>query len=153
MTPEQIRIVQSTWVKVLSTKDTAARLFYERLFETDPSLRALFRSDMRQQGEKLMQVMDAAVNGLSRLERIVSAIQELGRRHADYGVQDHHYDTVGAALLWALGKSLGAEFTPKVKDAWATVYGVLATTMREAAVTTRVTNPLPERQPNRSDAA
>ncbi len=143
MTPEHVRIVQSTWVKVLPIKDTAAQLFYERLFETDPSLRALFRSDMRQQGEKLMQVMDAAVNGLSRLERIVSAIQELGRRHADYGVKDHHYGTVGAALLWTLGKSLGAEFTPKVKDAWATVYAVLATTMREAAVTTLVSNTLP----------
>jgi hemoglobin-like flavoprotein len=153
MTPEHIRIVQSTWVKVLPIKHTAAQLFYERLFETDPSLRALFRSDMRQQGEKLMQVMDAAVNGLSRLERIVSAIQELGRRHADYGVKDYHYGTVGAALLWTLGKSLGAEFTPKVKDAWATVYAVLATTMREAAVTTRVSNPLAARQPNRGDAA
>jgi hemoglobin-like flavoprotein len=152
MTPEHIRIVQSTWVKVLPIKDTAAQLFYERLFETDPSIRALFRSDMRQQGEKVMQVIDAAVNGLSRLERIVSAIQELGRRHADYGVKDHHYGTVGAALLWTLGKSLGAEFTPEAKDAWTMVYDVLATTKREAAVTARLTDPLPARQPNRSDA-
>ena len=135
MTPEHIRIVQSTWVKVLPIKDTAAQLFYERLFEMDPSLRALFQGDMRQQGEKLMQVIDAAVNGLSRLERIVTAIEELGRRHVDYGVKDHHYDTVGAALLWTLDKSLGAEFTPEARDAWATVYGILATTMQEAAAT------------------
>jgi hemoglobin-like flavoprotein len=153
MTPEHIRIVQSTWVKVLPIKNTAAQLFYERLFETDPSLRALFPSDMRQQGEKVMQVIDAAVNGLTRLERIVTAIQELGRRHAEYGVKDHHYDTVGAALLWTLGKSLGAEFTPEAKDAWATVYAVLATTMQEAAVTTRDRNILPAPQPDRRDAA
>ena len=153
MTPEHIRIVQFTWVKVLPIQDTAAQLFYERLFETDPSLRALFRRDMRQQGAKLMQVIDAAVNGLSRLERIVSAIQELGRRHADYGVRDHHYDAVGAALLWTLGKSLGTEFTPKVRDAWATVYAVLATTMQEAAATTRVTNPLTAQQTDRRDVA
>jgi hemoglobin-like flavoprotein len=153
MTPEHVRIVQSTWVKVLPVKDTAAQLFYERLFEIDPSLRALFRSDMRQQGEKLMHLIDAAVNGLSRLERIVSAIQELGRRHADYGVKDHHYATVGAALLWTLGKSLGAEFSPEAKDAWATVYSVLATTMQEAAATTRVRITLPARQPDQRDAA
>jgi hemoglobin-like flavoprotein len=152
MTPEHIRIVQSTWVKVLPIKDTAAQLFYERLFETDPSLRALFRTDVRQQREKLMQVIDAAVNGLSRLERITAAIQELGRRHADYGVKDHDYGTVGAALLWTLGKSLGPELTPEAKDAWATVYGVLATTMREAAVTARVTDTLAARQPNQRDA-
>ena len=107
MTPEQIRIVQSTWVKVLPVKDSAVQLFYERLFEMDPSTRSLFQGDMRQQGEKLMQVIDAAVNGLSHLERIVSAIQDLGRRHVDYGVKDHHYGTVGAALLWTLDKSLG----------------------------------------------
>jgi hemoglobin-like flavoprotein len=152
VTPERIRTVQSTWVKVLPIKDAAAQLFYERLFEMDPSLRALFPSDLCQQGEKLMQVIDAAVNGLSHLERIIAAIQELGRRHADYGVKDHHYGTVGAALLWTLSKSLGAEFTAEAKDAWATVYGVLAATMREAAATTRGSNTSPARQPDRRDA-
>jgi len=140
MAPEHVRLVQSTWVKVLPIKDTAAQLFYERLFEMDPSLRALFRGDMRQQGEKLMQVIDAAVNGLSHLERIVTAIQELGRRHVDYGVKDHHYDTVGAALLWTLEKSLGKEFTREARNAWTTVYSILATTMQEAAATRRDKN-------------
>ena len=153
MTPGHIRVVQSTWVKVLPVKDTASQLFYERLFATDPSLRALFGSDMRQQGEKLMHVIDAAVNGLSRLEGIVAAIQELGRRHAGYGVKDHHYDTVGAALLWTLGKTLGAEFTAEAKDAWATVYGVLASTMREGALATRLTDTPGAGQPNRRGAA
>lgn len=145
MTPERIRTVQSTWVKMLPIKASAAQLFYEKLFETDPSLRALFKGDMRQQGEKLMQVIDAAVNGLSRLEHITAAIQELGRRHAAYGVKDHHYDTVGVALLWTLSESLGAEFTPEAKDAWVTVYDVLATTMREAAATSRLTDALAAR--------
>jgi len=140
MAPEHVRLVQSTWVKVLPIKDTAAQLFYERLFEMDPSLRALFRGDMREQGEKLMQLIDASVNGLSHLERIVTAIQELGRRHVDYGVKDHHYDTVGAALLWTLDKSLGKEFTREARNAWATVYGILATTMQEAAATRRDKN-------------
>jgi hemoglobin-like flavoprotein len=153
MTPEHILIVQSTWIKVLPIKDTAAQLFCERLFETDPSLRGLFRGDMRQQGAMFMQAIDAAVNALSPLERIVPLIGQLGRRYADYGVKDHHYDAVGAALLWMLGNGLGAEFTPEAKDAWATVYGVLATAMREAAVTSRVRNTLPAPQPNQRNAA
>ena len=133
MTPEQARIVQRTWLKVLPVKDTAAQLFYDRLFEIDPSLRSLFHGDMRAQGEKMMQIMDAAVNGINRLEQIFPAVQDLGRRHAGYGVKGYHYGAVGAALLWALDKTLGSEFTPEAKDAWATVYGVLARTMREAA--------------------
>ena len=142
MTPERIRTVQSTWVKVLPIKHLAAQLFYIRLFEIDPSLRALFQSDQRQQGEKLMLVIDAAVNGLSRLERITAAIQELGKRHVDYGVKDHDYDAVGAALLWTLDTTLGAEFTPEARDAWTAVYEALAATMREAAATSRVRNAL-----------
>ena len=138
MTPERIRTVQSTWVKLLPIKHSAAQLFYQRLFETDPSLRILFKGDMRQQGEKLMQVIDGAVNGLTNLERITAAIQDLGRRHANYGVEDHHYDTVAVALLWTLSESLGSEFTPEAKEAWLTVYDVLATTMREAAATSRL---------------
>ena len=133
MTPQQIRIVQSTWLKVLPVKEAAAQCFYDRLFELDPSLRKLFRGDIRGQGQKLMQVIDAAVNGLGRLEHVVPMIQALGRRHAGYGVKDDHYGTVGAALLWTLGKILGADFTLEAKDAWAMVYGTLATTMREAA--------------------
>ena len=148
MTPDHIRLVQASWRRVLPIKDTAAQLFYQRLFEIDPSLRTLFRRDVQEQGAKLMQVMDAAVNGLSQLERILPSIQELGRRHADYGVKDQHYGVVGATLLWTLGKGLGAEFTPEVKDAWATVYGLLATTMREAAATARVRATLPPPPPN-----
>lgn len=143
MTPEDIRTVQSTWLKVLPFKDIAARLFYQKLFELDPSLRGLFRGDMKQQGETLMQVMDVAVNGLGQLERLVPSIQERGRRYIDYRLKDHHYATLGAALLWTLSKGLGAGFTPEVKAAWAAVYGVLARIMREAAATTFCERRLP----------
>jgi hemoglobin-like flavoprotein len=133
VTHEQIRIVQSTWVKMLLIKDAAAQLFYARLFEVDPCLGNLFRGDVREQGNKLMQVMDAAVNGLSRLEHFVPIVQHLGRRHVGYGVKDHHYRTVGAVLLWTLNQGLGPDFTEDVSDAWAGAYDVLASTMREAA--------------------
>jgi len=137
MTPEHIHAVQSTWGKVLPIKAIAARLFCERLLETDPSLSCLFRGDMRQQGAKLIQVIDAAVNALSRLDRIGPLMQVIGRRYADRGVDDHHFGMVGAALLWTLDKALVHEFTPEVRDAWATVYGELVAAMLDAAATTQ----------------
>ena len=88
---------------------------------------------MAEQRRKLMQMLTAAVKGLDRLDRLVPVVEDLGRRHAGYGVADAHYDTVGAALLWTLEKGLGSAFTPEVKEAWATVYGLLATTMKNAA--------------------
>jgi nitric oxide dioxygenase len=76
-----------------------------------------------------------AVNGLDRLDQIVPAVQQLGIRHAGYGVKEEHYAAVAAALLWTLEEGLGADFTPEVKDAWTAAYTVLATTMQQAAAT------------------
>jgi hemoglobin-like flavoprotein len=133
VTPTQKALVQDTFASIAPIADDAAALFYRRLFELDPSLRAMFRGDMTEQRRKLMNMIGAAVKGLDRLEQLVPVVQDLGRRHAGYGVEDRHYDTVGAALLWTLEKGLGPAFTPAVKDAWATVYGLLASTMQAAA--------------------
>lgn len=133
MTPEQKTMVQESWAKVVPISDKAAELFYGKLFEMDPDLKPLFKGDMAEQGAKLMKMITVAVNGLDRLDEIVPAVQGLGKRHVAYGVTDEHYDTVGGALLWTLEAGLGDDFTPDVKEAWATVYGILATTMKEAA--------------------
>jgi hemoglobin-like flavoprotein len=133
LTPQQKRLVQDTFVTIAPIADDAAALFYRRLFEIDPSLERMFRGDMAVQRKRLMQMIAVAVRGLDRLDELVPAVQDLGRRHAGYGVEDRHYDTVGAALLWTLDKGLGAAFTPEVRTAWTAVYGILATTMKTAA--------------------
>lgn len=133
MDQESIRLVQQTWKQVDPIREQAAALFYGRLFELDPSLRPLFKGDMAEQGRKLMNMLATAAMGLDRLDSIVGEVQALGRRHVAYGVQDAHYDTVGAALLWTLEQGLGDAFTPQVKTAWAEAYTLLADTMKQAA--------------------
>jgi hemoglobin-like flavoprotein len=133
MTPEQRTLVQTTFAKVAPIAEPAAALFYQRLFELDPSLKPLFKSDMAEQGKKLMQMIGVAVAGLDRPAELLPAVRLLGARHAGYGVKDEHYDTVAAALVWTLEQGLGADFTPEVKNAWVTVYGLLSVTMKEAA--------------------
>jgi hemoglobin-like flavoprotein len=113
--------------------DPAAKLFYQKLFELDPELKPLFKGDMDEQGKKLMKMIATAVNGLDRLEDIVPVVQDLGVRHAGYGVKDKDYDTVGEALIWTLQQGLDEMFTPEVEEAWIAVYGVLAGTMKGAA--------------------
>jgi hemoglobin-like flavoprotein len=133
LTVAQKKLVQDSFATIAPIADDAAVLFYSRLFELDPSLQPMFRGDMATQRRMLMQVLTQAVNGLDRLDQLVPVVRNLGRRHVRYGVEDAHYDTVGAALLWTLEKGLGSAFTADVKEAWATVYGLLATTMKEAA--------------------
>ncbi|MES2684200.1 MAG: globin family protein [Pseudomonadota bacterium] len=133
MTPQQIVLVQQSFAKVEPIADTAASLFYQRLFEIDPSALPLFRGgNMEQQGRRLMQMIAVAVKGLNQLDDLVPAVQALGRRHAGYGVLPQHYSTVGAALLWTLGQGLGPAFTPEVETAWVETYGLLSTVMQEA---------------------
>ena len=133
MIPEQAILVKESWAKVVPIKEQAAELFYTKLFEIDPSLQPMFKGNMAEQGRKLMAMINTAVNGLDRLEAIVPAVEDLGRRHVAYGVKDKDYDTVGTALLWTLQQGLGPGFTTEVKNAWITVYGVLANTMKKAA--------------------
>jgi hemoglobin-like flavoprotein len=133
MSPEHKRLVQSSFTQVAALGEPAAALFYQRLFELDPRLRPLFKSDMAEQGRKLLAMIATAVNGLDDLGALVPAVQALGARHRGYGVADQDYETVAAALLWTLEQGLGAGFTPAVKDAWVAVYTVLADTMKQAA--------------------
>jgi hemoglobin-like flavoprotein len=133
VTDTQKVLVQESFAAVMPIADAAAALFYRRLFELDPSLERMFKGDMKEQRKKLMQMLTAAVKGLDRLDQLVPVVEDLGRRHAGYGVADAHYDTVGEALLWTLEKGLGNAFTPEVKDAWIAVYGLLAGTMKNAA--------------------
>lgn len=132
MTPEQIEMVQSSFKKVAPIADTAADIFYDRLFEIAPQVRPLFPEDMSDQKKKLMQMLATAVNGLTRLDQILPAVQELGRRHTGYDVTEEHYDHVGAALLYTLGKGLGDAFTPELEAAWGETYATLAGVMIDA---------------------
>ena len=130
---DQKQLVQNSWEKVLPISDTAATLFYGRLFELDPSTRPLFKdTNMAQQRKKLIQVIGTVVNGLNRLDQLIPTVSNLGRRHLAYGVRDEHYSSVGKALIWTLEQGLGADFTPEVRAAWTTVYAVLAETMKNA---------------------
>jgi len=99
----QQHLVRASFAKVAPIADTAAAMFYERLFATDPTLRPLFKGDMVVQGRLLMTMIETAVENVHQLDQILPAVRDLGRRHAGYGVKAADYDTVVGALLGTLG--------------------------------------------------
>jgi nitric oxide dioxygenase len=129
MTPDQIRLVRESFAKVVPIHTAAAAIFYDRLFQVAPEIRSLFPTDLTPQGAKLMAALGMVAAGLERLESIIPQVHELGRRHADYGVRDAHYDLIGQTLIWTLDKVLGAAFTPETREAWIEAYGMLAEAM------------------------
>ena len=135
MTNEQIKLVQDSFRQVSPIAETAAQLFYARLFELDPDLELLFKGNLTEQGRKLMQMLGLAVSSLDRMEQLLPVVRSLGARHVSYGVRDKDYDTVGQALLWTLQKGLGEAFTPDVEAAWSNVYATLASEMQSGVGT------------------
>ena len=133
ITGTQKLLVQTTFAQVAPIADQAVTMFYDRLFEIDPDLRIMFKEDMTEQRRMLMETLALAVAGLDAPDELVPVVQELGRRHRDYGVSDADYDAVGTALLWTLEQGLGPSFTEEVRDAWTAVYGLLAGVMKSAA--------------------
>jgi hemoglobin-like flavoprotein len=134
MTPRQIDLIRTSWSAVEPISDAAARLFYDRLFESDPAIKRLFaKTDMQAQRGILMQTLTLLVSSLDDFELVVPVLEALGRVHAGYGVRQRHYDTVEAALLWALDRGLGEAFDDETADAWATAYSAVASVMIEAA--------------------
>jgi hemoglobin-like flavoprotein len=133
MNDHTIALVRESFDLIEPIAPQAGALFYANLFEADPSLQRLFNGDAAAQGAKLMQMVALAVARLDQPEVLQPLLRQLGQRHAGYGVQHAHYDTVGAALLKTLYQGLGVAYTPEVEEAWIDVYGVLATTMKEAA--------------------
>ena len=143
MTPEDVELVQSTFEKVRPISQEAAGLFYGRLFEVAPEVKPLFKGDMAEQGRKLMKMLSLVVNSLDRLDELKPIVQKMGERHAMYGAEAHHYDTVAGALLWTLEQGLGDAFTPETRIAWVKAYTFLATTMLEAAARVTIEIPSP----------
>jgi len=126
MTPDQVKLVQQSFAKLAPIADQAAVMFYDRLFEVAPQVKAMFPADMAEQRRKLMATVSAVVNGLGTLESVLPAASALARRHVSYGAKAEHYPVVGGALLWTLEKGLGDGWTTEVADAWTAAYGTLS---------------------------
>jgi len=135
MTPQQKALVQSSFAQIMTKSDLALELFYRRLFELDPNLQLLFQPAPPHQRRQLAQIVALIVKGLDYLEAMTPTLQAIGRRHLADRLHHRDYDTIGAALSWTLEQTLGAAFTPEIKEAWMAVYTLLTLSMQAAVVT------------------
>ena len=134
MDERTITLLQDSFADVMAMRQEAAALFYERLFALDPSLKPLFSdADMRSQEMKLMAALALVVGKLRQLGEVVPVLETLAVRHVAYGVEEHHYATVGQALIQTLSLAFGQRFTPELRTAWLSAYGAISGAMIAAA--------------------
>lgn len=133
MSPEQKELVRQSWINVLPIQETAAELFYERLFACYPEVAPLFKDDMQEQGQKLMKMLDRAVGSLDDMDALTEPLKQSGRAHRAYGVKEEDYAKVADCLLWTLEQGLGEAFDEKTREAWSVTYASLSGLMIEGA--------------------
>ncbi|MEE9329291.1 MAG: globin family protein [Parvularculaceae bacterium] len=133
ITAQDVDNVQNSFAQIYKAGDHFGTLFYQRLFQIAPEVRPLFKGNLSDQQAKLMQILSMAVLDLNNTKSIIPMIRDLGRRHVDYGVKPHHYELVGATLLWTLEQALEARFTPEIKASWTKVYALLSSVMIQGA--------------------
>lgn len=135
LTPQQELLIRESFADVREVAGALANLFYGRLFAIAPELRPLFKGDIREQGLKLMGMLDSCVESLGRLEEIRPQLHDLGKRHVEYGTKAEHYPVVAKALLWSLGQALEHRFDKETKDAWTQLILGIAEEMQTGAAT------------------
>ena len=133
MSPEQVKLIRAAWPVVESDSARLAESFYAHLFEIDSSAANLFAGvDMAGQREKWRLTIAAVVHALDAPDRLLASLGAVAKRHASYGVESRHFDSVGDALLWAFADALGDEFTPELRTAWAETYSLISSVMKRA---------------------
>lgn len=130
---QQIHLIQSSFAQVEPIADQAAEIFYNYLFYYAPETQVLFKGDMKSQGKKLMSTLKVAVKSLNDLDNLIPVLEQLARKHVDYGVKAEHYTPVGNALLYTLRDGLRDSWTPETRQAWVDGYRLIAKVMKAAA--------------------
>ncbi len=129
MNDTQILLIKNSWNYLVNTAPDAGEHFYRILFEKAPSVRHLFKPDIKDQSRKLVTMISFIVSKLNSLDEIESQIKGLALRHVQYGAESAHFEAVGEALLGMLELELGSQWNAATKEAWVEVYTILSDAM------------------------
>lgn len=131
MNSEQINLIRRSFEKI--STEAFAESFYNHLFSIQPALRLLFADDFVEQKEKLMLMLDAAIEMLNEPENLIPFLEESGRRHALYGAREEHYETIGVALFATLKETDYVDFNRETEAAWTNIYEEMSEIMKRGA--------------------
>src|SRR4051794_17448288 len=103
MSSDHTSHVRASWPLIAANADALAASFYTSLFEIDASAAHPFANvDMAAQRAKLVHSLAVIVDSVDNPDRLLPVVAALGRRHATYGIEARHFNSVGHALLRAM---------------------------------------------------
>jgi methyl-accepting chemotaxis protein len=121
--------------------DQLVRDFYKDLFQQHPRIRRMFPENVNPQHEKLFNALFGLAGAYAQPETLLPALRNMGRRHAQYGVQLADYHVFSTIFLAALGRTAGGAFTPEMRGAWERAFTFAAGAMMQAGAVAEVQDP------------
>ncbi len=128
-----VGIIRESFAKVEAKADQLSQHFYAVLFTIAPETRFLFPANMETQRNRLLQALVHIVQMIDRPNELTPFLQQLGRDHRKIDVIAQHYEAVGTALLAALRRHSGDDWTDEVERSWADAYAIIARSMQDGA--------------------
>jgi NAD(P)H-flavin reductase len=119
-------LLKESWSHVEDRADDMATYFYARIFHDAPDLRELFPVAMTEQRSRMLVALSLILQSVDDPDRLDRVLRRLGRDHRKYGIAPEHYGTVGSALLEALRRYSGHQWSVEYDQAWRDAYDAIA---------------------------
>ncbi|MFC5995991.1 globin domain-containing protein [Pseudonocardia hispaniensis] len=126
-------LTRRSWAVVESRADEVGSQFYAMLFHLAPEVRDLFPVNLEMHRSRLIRAVVHVAHRTDNMEELLPFLHQLGRDHRKFGVRAEHFDAVTAALIGAIRKVSGKEWSPEIEDAWRETLALAAQAMRSAA--------------------
>ncbi len=131
-----VELLEESFAALAPQGDRLVELFYENLFNDYPSVVPLFAGvEPGEQRKKLLASLVLAVENLRKPDVLAPVLENMGRKHVEYGALADHYPAVGATLLKSMAEVASELWTPEVEEAWVGAYALISETMLHGAST------------------
>ncbi len=114
-----VELLENSFELVAPHGDALVETFYKHLFADYPVVKPLFENvEMQGQRSKLLASLALVVANLKTPVQLVSALEQLGQRHVEYGAVEEYYPAVAATMLKTLAEIAGDAWNDELQQAW-----------------------------------
>ncbi len=147
--------VAESFARVVPELDRFTVELFQRLFAARPDLRGLFPASMDSQRAKVAHALRLTLEGLHEPERLVPALEDLGRRHRDFHVPASGYEAFAGVLLETLRVFRPGEWNDSLEQAWTRAVAFITGTMQrgQGLAASTLASRAPVAVPGSADAA
>ena len=114
-----IELLEQSFAALAPRAGELVKRFYDDLYSRYPAVRPLFKNTTSEaQQTKLVAALQLVIKQLRDPSQLTNTLQQLGKKHQQYGAIEAHYSAVAETLLAVMADMAGDLWTPEVANAW-----------------------------------